>query len=143
MAAIFEKGLGIGLLEIAGADLRTRDMRGDGKYGRIATMSVIKSVDQMHIPRTAAADAYSQLAGELGFCAGCESCDFLMPIMQPADGLVFPDLVGDGIGGVAYDPMQPADPGSSENFDHHLCDLHVPAFIQITQISPFFNYRTA
>jgi hypothetical protein len=55
------------LLKIAGADLRRRDLGGDGQHRHARAVAVEQTVDEMEIARPAAAGAHRELTREMGF----------------------------------------------------------------------------
>ena len=60
-AALAEQLLRVGLLEVAGADLRPRDVRGERQHRNPAALGVEQAVDQVQVARAAARRADREL----------------------------------------------------------------------------------
>src|SRR3546814_14550351 len=73
MAAFAKQGLRTCFLEIAGSDLTAWNVCGDGQHRCHTPMSIVQSINQMHVTRSATACTTSQFAGQLRFgpCGEC------------------------------------------------------------------------
>ena len=109
VAAFLEQRLRMGLLEIAGADLRRRNLRGDRQHRHPRAVAIKQAVDQMQIARSAAAGADREFAGQMRFGAGRESGNLFMPDMNPLDLGLPAQRVGQPIQAVADDAIDPLD----------------------------------
>src|SRR4051812_5852715 len=87
MAALREEMLGISLLKISAANFPARYLGGDGEDWNAAALTVVKAINQMHIPRATASGTYCQLAGKMGLGAGSEGRYFLVSYTNPANVL--------------------------------------------------------
>ena len=111
VAALRKEMLRVGLLEIAAADFVAGDLRGDGQNGDAAAVAVIESVDEVEIAGAAAAGAYGEVAGEMGFSTGGEGGDFFVAEMDPVEFAGGTDGFGDAVEGVAGDAVDAAHAG--------------------------------
>ncbi len=82
---------------------------GRGRRPGATARRVKYSVDEVKGARPAAAAAYSQVAAELGLCAGGEGRRFFMPDVHPFNGAFPAKGVGNGVEAVAYDSVDPLD----------------------------------
>src|SRR4029077_15278030 len=73
MAALREEMFGISLLKISAANFPARNLCGNSEDGNAAALTVVKAINQMHIPRATASGTYRQLASKMGLGAGGES----------------------------------------------------------------------
>src|SRR6266403_6336923 len=73
MAALRKEMLGISLLKISTANFPTRNLCGNSEDGNAAALTVVETINQMHIPRATASGTYCQLASEMGLGAGGKS----------------------------------------------------------------------
>ena len=64
-AALREQALGVGLLEVAGADLGRGDVRGDGEHRRAAAVGVVEPLDEVGVAGAAGSRAHREPAGDL------------------------------------------------------------------------------
>ncbi len=115
-AAIVEKTDRIGLLEIARAELIRRAGRSDGQHGAVAPVGVVESVDQVDVPRTAAARATGN-AVEFGFGRSRESPALLVAHVDPPDGSGATHGVVDFVQAVARHGVDAADTRPANGFD--------------------------
>ena len=125
MAALLEQRLRMGLLEIAGADLGRRDLRGYGEHRRARAVAVEQPIDQVQIAGTTTAGADGEGTGEVGFGAGSEGGDLLVPDVHPLDLALAAQRVGQTVQTVADDAVDALDTGCREGFGeligHGLC----------------------
>ena len=82
-AAFPEQLLGVGLLEVAGADLRRRDVRGDREDRDTTAVCVEQSVDQVQVAGPATSHAHREFTGERGFGGRGERRRLLVSDMPP------------------------------------------------------------
>ena len=97
MAAFLEEGLRVCFLEIAGADLRRGDLRGNAEDGHARSMTIEKTVDEMEIAWSAAACADGKFASQMRLGARCKSGDLFMPDMDPLDFGLLAKRVGEPV----------------------------------------------
>ena len=78
MAALFEQRLGVRFLEIPGADLARRNLRGDCQHRQSRSVTIEQAIDQVQIAMPAAPGTDGELTGQmrLGACpkAATSSC---------------------------------------------------------------------
>ena len=96
-------------LEIAGADLGRRDLRGDSEHGHARAVTVEQAVDEMQVARPAAPRAYGELTRQMRLGGGRESGDLLVPDMDPLDLALPANCVGQAVQAVADDAVYPLD----------------------------------
>src|SRR3546814_3881009 len=94
MAAFAKQGLRTCVLEIAGSDLTAWNVCGDGQHRCHTPMSIVQSINQMHVTRSATACTNSQFAGQLRFGPCGECCRFFMTIVNPLNFFVLTNLFG-------------------------------------------------
>ncbi len=107
-AALAEQLLRMRLLEVLGADLRARDVRGDRQHRHAAALRVEQAVDQVQVARSAAACAHRQLSGQRGVGRGCERGGLLVTDVLPSDFTGTPDRVGEAVEAVPGQPVHAA-----------------------------------
>src|SRR5207237_8548319 len=71
------------LLNISAADFRTWDLRGNGQNRNTAAVTIVESVDQMEIARSATTGADGQATSQMRFRAGRKSGRFFVAHMNP------------------------------------------------------------
>ena len=76
------------LLEVAGADLLRRNVRGDGEYGDTAAVAVEEAVDEVQVAGAAASGADCERAGEVRLGSSGEGCDFFVANVCPLHAAV-------------------------------------------------------
>src|SRR6185437_9979742 len=86
------------------------DLSSDGEDGHPIAVTVVESVDQVQISRTATTGTNSQPSGEMGFCARGKCCCFFMAQMDPLQFSGCSNRVGDGIERITRNPEDPANP---------------------------------
>src|SRR5260221_7760926 len=69
MTALRKEMFGISLLKVSAANLPTRNMCGNREYRNTIALTIVESVDQMHIPRSTAPGAHRQFLREMRFRA--------------------------------------------------------------------------
>ncbi len=94
MAALLEEHFRVRFLEIAGADLGRRDLRGNREHGHARAMAIEETVDQMEIARPATARADGEFVRQMCFGARCESGNLFVPNMDPLDFSLPAERVG-------------------------------------------------
>src|SRR5258707_533342 len=72
MTALAEELIGMGLLEVAGADLGARNVGGDGKHRNLVAVRIEEPVDEVQVAGAAAAGADGKLSGQFGVGGGVE-----------------------------------------------------------------------
>ena len=130
--ALGEQRRRVGLLEVGGADLGRRDVRGDRQHRRAGAVRVVEAVDEVGVARPAAARADRELPGQLGLGRGGERGGLLVVDVDPVDPALVgaaraPDGVDDRVEAVADQAVDPSDPGLDEHLDqlvgHRGCHL--------------------
>jgi hypothetical protein len=106
--------LRMGLLEITGADLGRRYLRGDGEHRHSRAVTVEQAVDQVQIAGPAAAGADGELTGQMRFRASREGRDLLVPNVDPVDLALSPERVGEAVEAIADNAIDPLDASRSQ-----------------------------
>jgi hypothetical protein len=122
VAALLEREDGVGLLEVAGADLGARDLGGQGQHRRHAAMGVVEAVDQVQVPGPAAARAGHQPTGQLRLGTSRERAGLLVPHVHPIDAVVAADRIHDRIEAIAHHPVHAPHPGREQDLDELVGD---------------------
>jgi hypothetical protein len=120
--ALAEELLRVGLLEVPGADLRRRDVRGDREDGHAGAVRVVEPVDEVQVARPAAARADREVPGEVGFGRRGERGRLLVTDVLPADRAVLADGVGEAVEGVPGQTVDAVDVVLAERGDDGLGD---------------------
>src|ERR1700760_3612955 len=120
MAALREEMLGISLLKISAANLPARNLCGNREDRNTAALTVVESINQMHIPGAATSGTYRQLASEMGLSACGERRRLLVSYTNPANVLSNAKGICNSVERVAGDPIDPLDTGFSQNFNQQL-----------------------
>src|SRR5277367_78628 len=105
MAALSEDMFRVRFLKISTPDFSARNLRRDGENGHTAPLAIVKSIDQVHIPRSAASGAHRQFAGEMRLRARRECACFLIAHANPLDVLARANRIGDAIERIAGDSV--------------------------------------
>ena len=121
VAAFTEKLVGMGLLEVAGADFGAGDVGGDGQNGGGAAVGVVQAVDQVQVAGAAAAGADCQLTGELRLRPGRERRSLFVADVQPLDRAVAAEGVGHRVEAVADDAVNAPDTGLGQCVHQVIC----------------------
>jgi hypothetical protein len=107
----------MGFLEVAGADLRRRDVGCKGQYGGAAAVCVVQALDKVGVAGAAASSAYGKSAGHLGFgCCG-ECGGFFVADVHSVDVIVSADGIGDRVEAVSDETVDSLDAGGREGVD--------------------------
>jgi hypothetical protein len=77
-------------------------MRGNREDRNAVPLAVEQTVDQVQIPRTAAATADCELPGEMSLGASGESRAFLMPHMHPFNRAIAAQGIRESIEGIPH-----------------------------------------
>jgi hypothetical protein len=110
MAALREEMFGVSFLKIPAADFVAWNLRGNGQDGHAATMAVVEPVDQMQVGGTAASSTDGQSPGEMRFRSGGKRSGLFMPDVDPLNGLIFANGVGEAperVAGTTIDTETP------------------------------------
>jgi hypothetical protein len=121
VAAFAEELIGMGLLEITGADLGGGNMRGNGQDGSHAAVGVEQSVDQVQIARTAAPGTNRQLTRELCLGSGRERRSLFVANIHPLDFTTAVESVGHRIEAVADETVNSLDTTFGKSINQLLC----------------------
>src|SRR4029453_9753974 len=105
--------------EISGSDLRAWNLRCDGKDGNTAAVTVVESVDQVQVARTAAAGADRQSSRELRFRAGGKRGGFLMSHVRPPHVRLSANRIRDSVERVPCHAIDPLDSPGDERVKKH------------------------
>ena len=116
MAALLEQRLRMGFLEIAGTDLRRRNVRGDGKHRHAGAVAVEQAVDEVQVAGSATAGADREFAGQMRLGAGREGRDLFVAHVHPFDLALAAQRVGQPVQAVADDAINPLHAGRGEGF---------------------------
>src|SRR5579875_693714 len=111
VAAVDEEAVWMCLLKEARADLDTRYVRGDRQHRCASAMGVIQPLDQMRVPRAAAARAHRQPPGQLRLGRRGKRSGLLVADVDPLDPVSSPDGVDHRIQAVtdhAVDALYPS-----------------------------------
>src|SRR3979490_136530 len=87
----------MGFLEIRGAELGRRDLRRNGKHGHARPLTIEQAIDEVQIARAATPGADRKLSCQVRLGTGRESCDLLVPYMDPFDLALAADRMGQPI----------------------------------------------
>ena len=121
-AALAEQFLRMGLLEVAAADLLSRDVSGDREHRYPGAVGLEQSVDQVQVPGTAASRADGELLGHRRFAGGRERSALLVANVLPDELAVAPECLGEPVDRVAGQPVHAADAGRLQHLHDHICD---------------------
>src|SRR5437588_3346019 len=116
VTALREEMFWMCLLKISAADFRTWDLRGNGQNRNTAPVTIIKTVNQMEIARSATPGAHGQASGQMRFRAGGKRSGFFMSHMNPSNFFLPSNRLGNGIERVTRDPVDSFHPRSGESF---------------------------
>ena len=83
MTALREEMFRMSFLEVVAAQLSAGNLCGNRNHGNTVAVAIVKPVDQMKIPWTAAPGAHRQTSGQVRFRARGKSCRLLMSYMDP------------------------------------------------------------
>src|SRR6266478_4363179 len=83
MTALRKEIFGIRLLKVSATHLPTRNMCGNSEYWNTIALTIVKAIDQMHVPGPAAPGTHCQCSREMRFGSRSKSCHLFMPHMHP------------------------------------------------------------
>jgi hypothetical protein len=109
MAALREEMFRTGFLEISAADFMTWNLSRDGKDGNPVAMTVVETVNQVHVPGAGTPSAHCQLASQMSLGTGRERCRLLVSHMNPFDLLATPDRICYPVEGVTRESVNSLD----------------------------------
>ncbi|MDR6169968.1 hypothetical protein QE359_000997 [Curtobacterium sp. SORGH_AS776] len=115
--ALAEEVLRVGLLEVAGTDLRRGDVRSDREDRHAGAVRVVEAVDQVQVAGTAAARTHGEVPGQLGLGGGGERGRLLVADVLPPDRAVLAQRVGEAVEGVPGETVDPFDVVLTEGGD--------------------------
>ena len=95
----------MGFLEISAADFLRGNMGGNRKDGHAASMSIVKTINEVQVSGTTASRADGQFSGQSCLCAGGERCGFLVADTNPADPFPASYRIGDPVERIASDTV--------------------------------------
>ena len=116
VAALAEQLLRVGLLEVGGADLGRRDVRGDRQHRNPAAVRVEQAVDEVQVAGSAASGDDGELAGDLRLRRRGERGRLLVPHVHPGD-VAGAQRIREGVQRVAGKAPHPFDAGALEDLD--------------------------
>src|SRR5258708_4335110 len=87
VAALREDMFRVRLLKVGAANLPTRNMRGNGEYWNTVALTIVKAIDQMHVPGPAAPGANCQFSREMCLGSRSKSPHLFMPHVHPINTL--------------------------------------------------------
>lgn len=122
VAAIDEQPLGMGLLEVAAADLGAGDLRGQREHRRAGAVRVVQALDQVGVAGAAASGADREPPGDLRLGGGGERAGLLVAHVYPLDAVGAADGVHDRVEAVAHDPVDPPHSRLEQHLDELLGD---------------------
>ena len=114
---IGEQDVVVDLLEVLAAEIGQRDLPTDRQHRRVRLLGVVQAVQEVDRPRPDGAHADADRAGQLGLSPGRERGDLLVPHADPADAILPPDGVGDGVERVPDDAPDGRDAVVGEGLD--------------------------
>src|ERR1700731_4535554 len=109
-------------------------------------MAVEQTVDEVQIAGPAAAGTNGEFTGQVRFGAGRESCNLLVPDVNPLDLALPPQRVGEAVEAIADNAIDPLDArcsqGLGELVGDCLCHLPSPSAYKCAELlGPSFSYR--
>ena len=88
-----------------------------------ASMAIIKSVDEVHIARTATSGTNGQRTGKMGLSAGGESGNFFVPDRYPIYHFLLPQRLSKPVQRIAHDTVDAFNAGGGQGFDNQFGDV--------------------
>jgi hypothetical protein len=85
-------------------------------------MAVVQAVDEVHVSRTAASGADGQRPRQVGFGAGGEGRDLLVPHPDPFKPLALSEGLREPVEGITDHAVHAPDPGTHEHLHHRIRD---------------------
>ena len=127
--ALLEDAVRVRFLEVGGADLDARDVRGNGQDRRARAVRVVQTVDEVQIARAARTRAHGELAGQLSLGRSCERRRLLVADMNPVDAALrraacLAHGVDDGVERIADNAVDPMDSRVDELGHDLFRDVH-------------------
>ena len=135
LTALAEKVFRMRFLKIPASDFTTWNLRSDRENGNTAAMTIVETVDQMHVARATTSGAHGELAGQVRFGACGERRGFLVPYADPGNAFTTSKRVGDSIQRIPCDAINSLDVRFFEHIDKQFGDAGLAA----AQFSPLFN----
>src|SRR6202011_5924277 len=89
VTALREDMFRVSLLKVSAANLSTRNMCGNSEYWNTVALTIVKAIDQMHVPGPAATGAQRQFPREMRFRARSKSRHLFMPHVHPINILFY------------------------------------------------------
>src|SRR6266446_6388731 len=83
MTALRKEMFGIGLLKISAPNLPTRNVCGNSEYWNTVALTIVKAINQMHIPGPAAPGTHCQCSRQMRFGSRSKSTHLFMSHMHP------------------------------------------------------------
>ena len=108
-AALPEKRLWVGFLEVATPDLLSRDMGCDSEDGHTASVGIEQPVDEVEVPRTAARSHHGKVAGNRSLPCSGKRRSLLVADVFPGDAAIAAQRVGEAVERIARETVDTAD----------------------------------
>jgi hypothetical protein len=115
MAALREQMLGMSLLKIVAANLLAWNLCRDGQHRNAAAVAIVKTINQMQVPRAATPNANCQFACKMGFGASGEGGCFFMSDVNPADLFSAVNRIRNAIERIPGDAVNSLDPSLQQD----------------------------
>jgi hypothetical protein len=109
MAALREEMFRASFLKISAADFMAWNLSRDGKDWNPVAMTVVETVNQVHVPGAGTPGAHCQLASQMSLSTGRERCRLLVSHVNPFDLLATPDRIRYSVEGVTRDSVNSLD----------------------------------
>ena len=143
--ALFEDAVRVRLLEVGGADLDARDVRGNGQDGRARAVRVVQAVDEVQVAWAARARAHGELACELSLGRSRERRRLLVAHVNPVDAALlgaagFAHGVDDWVEGIADNAVDPMDSRVDELSHDLFRDVHAIS-LKLLAVTLLNHYR--
>src|SRR5580704_4806843 len=134
VTALPKQRVRMGLLEIAAANFRTRNLRRKRQHRHARAVTVEKAVDQMQIARATASGADGKISGQMRLRAGGESSRLFVTAMNPVDVAALAQRFRDPVETIANDAIDPANADRVEHFCDNVGNFHGPASLTLALI---------
>src|ERR1700745_4457907 len=121
MAALREAMFRASFLKISAADCRAWSLSRDGKDWNPVAMTVVETVNQVHVPGAGTPGAHCQLASQMSLSTGRERCRLLVSDVNPFDLLATPDRIRYSVEGVNRASVNSLDSRLLQVFYQHVC----------------------
>src|SRR5271155_5205646 len=109
------------LLKIRAADFAARDVRGNGQHGYATAMTVVETVDEVHVAWSAASGADGQFTGQVRLRSGSKGSDLFMAHRDPFDLLVLADFFQETVEGIPHNSVDAFYSRRDQSFDNNFC----------------------